>query len=81
MKKTEGKITYDSIGGIVAAGFDAQNDNIAITFRCGERRYEWKLVSAESGECGEKRRWWLWKKFRRESAEKNQTRGFQDFNG
>ena len=60
MKKSEGKITYDSSGGIVAAGFDAQNDNIAVTFRCGERRFEWKLVSAESGECGEKRRWWLW---------------------
>ena len=37
MKKSEGKITYDNSGGIIAAGFDAQNDNIAVTFQCGER--------------------------------------------
>ena len=68
MKKTKGKITYDSIGGIVAATtspsrFDAASDDLSASW------FLWKVVSAEKREGGG-----FGKKFRHQSADKNQTR-------
>jgi len=81
MKKSEGKITYDSIDGIVTAGFDAKmaTSPSRLDAASDDLSGSWflqKVVSAEkregSGGFG--------KKIRHESAEKNQTCDFQDFN-